>query len=129
MQGNLPPEAQEKIEELQDLQETTEQLAAQKGQAETSLNEAKTALDALEDIDEDATMYREIGELMVKTNYADASESLSEKVDSLEVRVEQLAKREERTQEQFQELQEELQQMLQQGGGPMGPGGPGAGGA
>ena len=129
MQGNLPPEAQEKIEELQDLQETTEQLAAQKGQAETSLNEAKTALDALEDIDEDATMYREIGELMVKTDYADASESLSEKVDSLEVRVEQLAKREERTHEQFEELQEELQQMLQQGGGPMGPGGPGAGGA
>jgi prefoldin beta subunit len=129
MQGNLPPEAQEKIEELQDLQETTEQLAAQKGQAETSLNEAKTALDALEDIDEDATMYREIGELLVKTDYEDAAESLDEKVDSLEVRVEQLEKREERTKEQFEELQEELQQMLQGGGGgPMGPGGPGAGG-
>jgi prefoldin beta subunit len=110
-------------------QETTEQLAAQKGQAESSLNEAKTALDALEDIDEDATMYREIGELLVKTDYDDASESLEEKVDSLEVRVEQLEKREGRTREQFEELQEELQQMLQQGGGPMGPGGPGAGGA
>jgi len=35
MQGNLPPEAQEKIEELQDLQESAQQVAAQKQQAET----------------------------------------------------------------------------------------------
>jgi prefoldin beta subunit len=129
MQGSLPPEAQEKIEELQDLQETTEQLTAQKGQAETSLNESRTALEALEDIDEDATMYREIGELLVHTDYAEAKENLEEKVEDLEVRVDQLEKREQKTQEQFEELQEELQQLLQggEGGGPMGPGGPGAG--
>ena len=35
MQGNLPPEAQEKLEELQDLQEKAQQVAAQKQQAET----------------------------------------------------------------------------------------------
>jgi prefoldin beta subunit len=130
MQGNLPPEAQEKIEELQDLQQTAEQLAAQKQSSETTLNEAKTALEALEDVDEDTTMYREVGELLVKTDYADAEESLTEKVESLEVRVEQLNKREDRVREQFEDLQEELQQMLQggAGGGPMGPGGPGAGG-
>ncbi|ADQ68112.1 prefoldin subunit beta [Halogeometricum borinquense DSM 11551] len=129
MQGNLPPEAQEKLEELQDLQETAQKVAAQKQQAESTLTESETALDALEDIDEDTVMYREVGELLVETDYETAHEDLTDKVDSLEVRVEQLKKQEERVQEQFESLQSELQQMLQggAGGGPMGPGG--AGGA
>jgi len=130
MQGNLPPEAQEKLEELQDLQETAQQVAAQKQQAESTLNESKTALDALGDIDEDTEMYREVGELLVSTEYDEAHDDLEEKVESLEVRVEQLSKQEERVRDQFESLQEELQQMLQGGaggGGPMGPGG--AGGA
>ncbi|RDI71317.1 prefoldin subunit beta [Halopelagius longus] len=129
MQGNLPPEAQEKLEELQDLQETAQQVAAQKQQAESTLTESKTALETLEDVDEDTVMYREIGELLVETEYDEAYDDLEEKVDTLEIRVEQLQKQEERVQEQFEDLQSELQQMLQggAGGGPMGPGG--AGGA
>ncbi|MFC5970709.1 prefoldin subunit beta [Halomarina salina] len=130
MQGNLPPEAQEKIEDLQDLQDTARNVAMQKQQAESTLQESKTALDQLEDIDEDTTMYQEVGELLVQTNYDDANDDLEEKVDSLEVRVETLNKQEERVQERFEELQQELQEMLQGGGagGPQGPGGPGMGG-
>ena len=129
MQGNLPPEAQEKIEELQDLQETAQQVAQQKQQAETQLQESKTAVETLDDVEGDTQMYREVGELLIETDYDDAYDDLEEKIDSLEVRVQTLEKQEDRVQEQFEELQEELQQMLQgAGGGPMGPGGPGAGG-
>jgi prefoldin beta subunit len=131
MQGNLPPEAQEKIEELQDLQETAQQVAQQKQSAETSLRDSETALKALDDIEGEVTMYREVGELLVETDYDEAHETLDEKVDSLGVRVQTLEKQEERVRDKFEELQQELQQMLQggAGGGPMGPGGPGAGGA
>jgi prefoldin beta subunit len=130
MQGNLPPEAQEKIEDLQDLQETARNVAMQKQQAESTLSESETALDQLEDIDEETTMYQEVGELLVETEYGEAKETLEEKVDSLEVRVESLNKQETRVQERFEELQQELQEMLQGGGagGPQGPGGPGMGG-
>lgn len=130
MQGNLPPEAQEKIEDLQDLQETARNVAMQKQQAESTLSESETALDQLEDIDEETTMYQEVGELLVETEYGEAQETLEEKVDSLEVRVESLNKQETRVQERFEELQQELQEMLQGGGagGPQGPGGPGMGG-
>lgn len=130
MQGNLPPEAQEKIEDLQDLQETARNVAMQKQQAESTLQESKTALDQLENIEEDTTMYQEVGELLVQTNYEEANEDLEEKVDSLEIRVETLNKQEERVQERFEELQQELQEMLQGGGagGQQGPGGPGMGG-
>ena len=132
MQGNLPPEAQEKIEELQGLQETAQTVAVQKQEAESTLNESKTALEQLEEMDEDTQMYRQVGELLVETSYDEAEEDLEEKVDTLEIRLETLEKQEDRIQQQFERLQEDLEQLLgggAMGGGPMGPGGPGAGGA
>ncbi len=128
MQGNLPPEAQEKIEELQGLQETAQTVAVQKQEAEAGLNDAQSALEELENIDESTPMYRQVGELFVETEYDDAKDTLEEKVDSLEIRLETLKKQEERVQQQFEGLQEELQNLL---GGAMGggPGGPSAGGA
>jgi len=126
MQGNLPPEAQEKLETLQDLQETAQNVAQQKQQAETSLSETETALDALEGVDEESVMYREVGELLIQTDYDSASAQLEEKLESLEVRVEQLSKQEGRVQERFEKLQGELQEMLSGMGGPQGPGGAGA---
>jgi prefoldin beta subunit len=131
--GSLPPEAQEKLEELQDLQETAQQVAVQKNEADTQLKNAETALDEMDDIDGDTQMYREVGELLVATEYDEAQSDLEEKVDDLSIRVETLEKQEERVQEQFESLQQELQEMLggAGGGGPMGGmgGGPGAGGA
>ena len=128
MQGNLPPEAQEKIEELQDLQETAQQVAVQKQRAESQLTETQNALEELDGMDEETTMYREVGELLVQTEYDEASENLSEKSDSLEIRVQTLEKQEQRVRDQFESLQQELQEMLSGGaagpaGGPMGPGG------
>ena len=128
MQGNLPPEAQEKIEELQDLQETAQQVAAQKQEAESTLTESKTALEALEDVDGDTQMYKQLGELLVETDYEEAKEDLDETGSNLEVRVETLEKQENRVQQQFEELQQELQQMLGGGGGGGALGG-GPGGA
>ncbi|WP_010612531.1 prefoldin subunit beta, partial [Halococcus hamelinensis] len=86
MQGNLPPEAQEKIEQLQDLQDSAQQVAAQKQQAESTLTSSQTALDELDDLEGDATMYREVGELLIETEYDEAKDDLEDKVSSLEVR-------------------------------------------
>ena len=93
--------------------------------------EAQNALDELENIDEETTMYRSVGELLVETDYDQAEEDLEDKVDSLELRVETLEKQEERVQDQFEGLQDELEELLGggMGGGPSPAGGPGAGGA
>ncbi|MBS3761263.1 prefoldin subunit beta [Halodesulfurarchaeum sp.] len=121
MQGNLPPEAQEKVDELEDLQETAQKVAMQKQQAETELTDTETALEELESIDSETTMYREVGELLVETDYEEAEDELDEKADTLEVRVQTLEKQENRVREQFEELQEELQEMLSGGGAAGGP--------
>jgi len=122
MQGNLPPEAQEKLETLQDLQETAQNVAEQKQQTETQLNDTETALEALDGVDAESVMYREVGELLIETEYDAAADQLEDKQESLEVRVEQLTKQEERVQERFESLQEELQEMLSGAGGPGGAG-------
>ncbi len=131
MQGNLPPEAQEKIEELQGLQETAQEVAVQKQETESNLTDAQSALEELENIDEATTMYRNVGDLLVETDYESAQEDLEDKVNTLEIRLETLEKQESRVQEQFESLQGELEELLGggMGGGPAGPGGPGAGGA
>ena len=133
MQGNLPPEAQQKIEELQGLQETAQTVAVQKQEAESTLNAAENALEVLEGVDEGTTMYRQVGELLIETEYDEAETDLEEKVDNLEIRLGTLEKQEDRVQQQFERLQEELEELLGGGGGalggPAGPGGPGAGGA
>ena len=127
MQGQLPPEAQEKVEQLQDAQQKAQQIAVQKQQAEQQLSEAENALDVLSDVEEDTGMYRRVGELLIETEYDDATEELEEKVDSLEIRVQTLDKQEGRVREQFESLQSELQELLQgagMGGGLGGAGGP-----
>ncbi len=112
MQGNLPPEAQEKLEELQELQGSAQQLAVQKSTAEAQLAETEAALEHLDEIDDDTDMYQEVGELLVETNHGDASEDLTGRKESLERRVQALERQEERIQKQFESLQTELQQLL-----------------
>lgn len=112
MQGNIPPEAQETLEELQQLQEQAQQVVVQKNEAERSLREAENANDVLGDVDEEATMYREVGSLLVETDHGTATEELSDRINKLEIRVETLAKQEERVESQFEKLQTELQEKL-----------------
>ena len=128
MQGQLPPEAQEKVEQLQDVQQKAQQIAIQKQQAEQQLAETENALDVLGDIEADTGMYRRVGELLVETEYDDATAELEEKQDNLEIRVQTLEKQEGRIREQFEELQGELQELLQGAGGLGGGGLGGAGG-
>lgn len=117
MQGQLPPEAQEKIEELRDAQETLQQLEAQRQESEVELEEARNALDVLEEVDEDTTMYHETGGLFIETEYDDAESALTEQADELEARIESIERKQEKLEERMETLQEELQEML---GGPMG---------
>lgn len=135
MQGNLPPEAQEKLEQLQNLQDTAQQVVIQKNQAESKLEESRNALKALEEVDDETTMYRSVGELMIETDYETAVDELEDTIDSLEIRAETLKKQEDRVESQFEKLQKELQEMLGAAGGggvggaSIGGPGPGAGGA
>jgi len=108
----LPPQIQEQIVRLQQLQQTLEVVTAQKQQLELELAESKRALEELEDIDDEAVIYKSIGGLMLKTERKRVIDELTERTELLNTRITVLGRQEERTRNNLKGLQDRLQQRL-----------------
>lgn len=112
MSAELPPQIKNQLAQLQQIQQQAQAIAVQKNQVELTLKETDLALEELEKLDEDAVVYRAIGDLMIKTGRDKTRDSLKEKKDTLDLRMQTLARQEERAQTRFQQLQEQLKQAV-----------------
>jgi len=109
----LPPQVQEQLIRLQQLQQTLQSVVAQKQQLELELNETDRALSELEKSTDDTPVYKSVGSILVKSNRQSLMAELKEKKELLTTRVTVLGKQEERTRERLKEIQEKLQERLQ----------------
>jgi prefoldin beta subunit len=112
MSTDLPPQIKNQLAQLQQIQQQAQAIAVQKNQVEITLKETDLALEELEKIDTDAVVYRAIGDLLIRTERDKTKESLKEKKDTLDLRMQTLARQEERAQKRFQQLQEQLKQAI-----------------
>ena len=112
MSSELPPQIQNQLAQLQQIQQQGQALAAQKNQIEINLKETELALAEIEKLDDSAVVYRAIGDLLIKTELEKTKNSLVEKKDMLSLRTETIARQEERIQKRFQQLQEQLKQAI-----------------
>jgi prefoldin beta subunit len=112
MSSDLPPQIKNQLAQLQQIQQQAQAIAGQKNQVEINLKETDLALEELDKLDEDAVVYRAIGDLLIKTERGKTKEFLKEKKDSLDLRLQTLARQEERAQKRFQQLQEQLKQAI-----------------
>lgn len=112
MSSDLPPQIKNQLSQLQQIQQQAQAIAVQKNQVEINLKETDLALEELEKIDDDAVVYRAIGDLLIKTERNKTKESLKEKKDTLDLRMQTLARQEERAQKRFQQLQDQLKQAI-----------------
>ncbi len=112
MSSELPPQIQNQLAQLQQIQQQAQALAVQKNQVEINLKETELALSELEKLDANAVVYRAIGDLLIKTERDKTKEALIEKKDTLSLRAQTLARQEERIQKRFQQLQEQLKQAI-----------------
>lgn len=112
MSSELPPQIQNQLAQLQQIQQQAQALAAQKNQVELTLKETDLAYEELEKLDEDAVVYRTIGDLFVKSERDKTMEYLKEKKDTLDLRLQTLNRQEERIQKRFEQLQEQLKQAM-----------------
>lgn len=112
MSSELPPQIQNQLAQLQQIQQQAQALAAQKNQIEINLKETELALGELEKLDDNAVVYRAIGDLLIKTEREKTKNALVEKKDTLSLRSETIARQEERIQKRFQQLQEQLKQAI-----------------
>jgi prefoldin beta subunit len=110
--SRLPPQIQERLLRLQQLQQTLQQILTQKQQLELELTEIEQALSEMEKVDDTAVIYKSVGSLLVKAEKAKVTTELNERKELLNTRVGVLGKQEERMRSQAKELQTKLQRDL-----------------
>jgi prefoldin beta subunit len=108
----LPPNIQEKLSRLQQLQNTMQQLVLQKQRLDLELTESERALKTLEDVPSDAKVYKSAGSILVEKKKEDVVKELEDRKEFLEMRSKVLAKQEGNTRERITSLQESLQKEL-----------------
>jgi prefoldin beta subunit len=110
--SRLPPQIQQRLLRLQQLQQTLQGVMAQKQQLELQLTEVDQAISELEKMAETAVIYKSIGALLVKSKKTKVTTELTERKELLKMRVDVLGKQEERLRTQVKDLQEKLQRDL-----------------
>jgi len=110
--SKLPPQVQERLLRLQQLQQTLQSVLVQKQQVENELTEIEQALNELQKMADDAVIYKAIGSLLVKSEKAKVTAELNERKELLNTRITVLGKHEERLRSQLKNLQVKLEQDL-----------------
>lgn len=108
----LPPQLQEQLVRLQQLQQTLQSVVTQKQQVDLEMNETDKALTELEKSTDDTPVYKSVGSILVKSTRQTLLTELKERKELLSTRVTVLGKQEERTREKLKEIQEKLQERL-----------------
>ncbi|MHC1631422.1 MAG: prefoldin subunit beta [Methanotrichaceae archaeon] len=114
MSTELPPQIQNQLAQVQQIQQQAQALLNQKNQIEMMLRETEAAIKELEASDKGAVIYKSVGEILFIANRTKLMDELKEKNDVLDLRLKTLTKQEERIQKRFTQLQEQLKQSLGQ---------------
>lgn len=110
--SKLPPNVQERLLRLQQLQQTLQTILAQKQQVEMEKTEVEQTLAELTKTADDAIIYKAVGSLLVKAEKTKVAEDLNERKSLLETRSTVIARQEERVRSQVKESQTKLQEDL-----------------
>jgi prefoldin beta subunit len=92
--NQLPPNIQEKLSRLQQLQNTLQQLVLQKQRLDLERGESERAIKLLDEITSDKKVYKSAGAILVEKEKADVEKELKERLDFLEMRAKVLTKQE-----------------------------------
>ena len=103
--AEIPQEMQEKVRQLQMLEQALQQLLMQKQTFQLQLMETESALKEIQGTQE---AYKIVGNIMVLTKKEDLEKELKEKKETTELRISSLEKQETRTREKASALQKEV---------------------
>lgn len=110
--SKLPPNVQERLLRLQQLQQTLQSILAQKQQVEMEKTEVEQTIAELQKTAEGVVIYKAIGSLLVKAEKPKVTEELDERKELLDTRSTVLGRQEERMRSQIKEAQTKLQEDL-----------------
>jgi prefoldin beta subunit len=105
-------ELQQKIQQFQSGSQQLQALSQQRQQMDLIAAENARALEALEGMADDGTVFRTVGSLLLQDNVVEARERLTGDNETMEIRVKRLKAQEATMQESLTALQAELQKAL-----------------
>ena len=110
--GQLPPQVQERLQRLQNLQNTLQQLLVQKQRIEIEIMESDKALKTLKETTSESKVYKSVGAVLVEKPRDDVITELEDRREFLDMRMKVIVKQEDKTREKMKGLQETLQKEL-----------------
>jgi len=116
--NNISPKVQNQLGMLQQIQQQLQTILQQKAQYEMAVREAKRAQEEISDSGEDAVMYMSIGTVMMQKKKEVVNAKLTDKVETLELRIKSLEKQEKMLQGKFEQLQAQIKAALESKGAP-----------
>jgi len=107
--NSLDEEQKKKIINLNNLQQTFEFITTQKLQIESTIRETELAIEELEKINPEETVYKAIGGILIKSNKNKLLDEKKSLKVTLEMRLKTLKSKEERTRSNIEALRKSLQ--------------------
>ena len=115
--GSLPPQLQEQLLRLQQLQQTLQVVVSQRQQLELERSEVDRALSELEKMADDSIIYKSVGSLLIKSEKKKVIDELHERKELVETRITVLTRQQTRAEERAKELQQLIQERLKPSSG------------
>lgn len=113
MAGQLPPQIQNQLAQLQELQQQASVVVQQRQQLELQVRELERTLEELGKVSAGAPLFRSVGSLLVAvSDRAKLESDLKDQQETMTVRLESAKRQESRLRERVTALQTELQAAL-----------------
>jgi prefoldin beta subunit len=116
--NNLSPKVQNQLGMLQQIQQQLQTILSQKAQYEIAVREAKRAKEEISDAADDSVMYMSVGTVMMQKKKEVVDTKLTEKIETLELRIKSLEKQEKMMQGKFEQLQAQIKAAIEGKGTP-----------
>ena len=108
----IPPLVQEQLARLQQTQQNFQSIMMQKQQLESEKLEIEKALEELKKANDDESVFKHAGTIMIKSNKKELLEELEEQMELAKTKASLLAKQEERLKVTLQEQETKIQEMM-----------------
>jgi prefoldin beta subunit len=108
----MPPQLRHQLAQFRQVQQQAQALATQKQQLQLTLRETERALEELEKLEAGATVYKSVGGILVKADRETTKRELSERKETLDLRIKTIERQEERVINRLREMRDKLQETL-----------------
>ena len=120
MVQKLPPEIENKLAKLQELQDQLKMILMRKQQLQLQLRESENALSEVKKLGDDSEVYKSAGFVLFKSSKEKVLEELTDKKETLELRIKTVEKQENLIRRQFEELRKDVARVLSRSNLPKG---------